>query len=87
MSQEPDPVPQVIRENRTDVAYFHANDSNKRGPGFGDTDFVPIAAALKDAGYGGWVSVEVFDYRPDPHTIADESLKYLKKTFAEAAAL
>jgi hypothetical protein len=33
------------------------------------------------------VSVEVFDYKPDPQTIAVESLAYLKKTFAEAGAI
>ncbi|MAE62744.1 MAG: D-tagatose 3-epimerase [Phycisphaeraceae bacterium] len=87
MSQESDPVPQIIRDHRADMVYFHANDSNRRGPGFGETDFVPIGAALKDAGYDGWVSVEVFDYRPDPHTIAVKSLEYLKKTFAEAGAI
>ena len=40
------------------------------GPASADTDFVPIFQALKDSGYGGWVSVEVFDYSPDPETIA-----------------
>jgi prepilin-type processing-associated H-X9-DG protein len=47
-----------------------ANDANRRGPGFGDTDFRPVFAALKQAGYEGYVSVEVFDYNPDPVTIA-----------------
>jgi sugar phosphate isomerase/epimerase len=49
-----------------------------RGPGFGDVDFKPILRTLKEVGYNGYVSVEVFDFKPDPETIARESLRYLK---------
>ena len=87
MAQEPKPIPDVIRKNAEHLAYFHANDTNLRGPGFGDTDFVPIAGALRDIGYNGFVSVEVFDYSPDPETIARESLEHVKRTFQEAGAI
>ena len=82
MSSEGQPVADIIRENRKYLAHVHANDVNRRGPGFGDTDFGPIAKALKDIGYQAWVSVEVFDYSPDPETIAREGLAHLKEKFA-----
>jgi D-psicose/D-tagatose/L-ribulose 3-epimerase len=82
MCSEDRPAAELIREYAPLVKHFHANDANRRGPGFGDTDFRPIAAALRDVGYAGWVSVEVFDYTPDPETIARESLRYLRETFA-----
>lgn len=82
MSDEEKPILDIIAENADRIAHFHANDPNLRGPGFGEVKFEPIAAALKEAGYEGYVSVEVFDYTPDAETIATESIAYLKKTFA-----
>jgi sugar phosphate isomerase/epimerase len=84
MSTEGDSAVELIRRHRAEMYHFHANDPNKRGPGFGDTDFVPIFAALKEIGYKGWVSVEVFDYTPDPETIATKSLEYMRRCESQA---
>ena len=80
-SEEKSPA-EIIREYPY-IKHFHANDANRRGPGFGETDFRPIARALGEIGYGGYVSVEVFDYSPDPETIARESLRHLREVFAQ----
>lgn len=79
MAAEDQPTPEVIRANREFLHHFHANDPNKRGPGFGNTDFGPIFQALRDVNYSGWVSVEVFDYSPDPDTIARDSIRYMRE--------
>ena len=84
MSTETAPTPDVIRRYHQRMVHFHANDPNRRGPGFGSTDFVPIFRALRDSGYAGWVSVEVFDYTPDPVTIARESIRHMKECAAQA---
>lgn len=84
MSTESSPAHELIRRHADAMYHFHANDPNKRGPGFGDTDFVPIFQALRDVHYAGWVSVEVFDYTPDPETIATESLRYMRECEAKA---
>ncbi len=82
MSTDEAPAPELIRRHATRTGHFHANDPNLRGPGFGATDFVPIFRALREGGYDGWVSVEVFDYRPDPETVARESLRYMRECVA-----
>lgn len=79
MTSEDHPVPDVIRANKEYFHHFHANDKNLRGPGFGDVDFKPIFQSLKDVNYTGWISVEVFDYKPDPETIARESMRYMRE--------
>lgn len=83
MCSEAKPIPQIIRESAGRFAYFHANDRNLKGPGFGETDFRPIAAALRETGYDGTVSVEVFDFTEGPEVIATKSVEYLRETFGE----
>ncbi len=66
MCTESKPIPQIIRESWPHFAHFHANDKNLKGPGFGEVDFKPIAAALKDVGYAGLISLEVFNFEEGP---------------------
>ncbi|HYE32586.1 MAG TPA: sugar phosphate isomerase/epimerase family protein [Methylomirabilota bacterium] len=82
MSSEEKAIPQIIEDSAGKFAYFHANDKNLKGPGFGEVDFRPIAAALRKVGYAGVVSVEVFNFDEGPEEIATRSLRYLKQTFA-----
>lgn len=81
MSSEPMPIPDLIRASAGAFAHFHANDPNLKGPGFGNMDFRPIAAALAEVSYAGWVSVEVFNFDEGPEVIAERSLAHLHATF------
>jgi sugar phosphate isomerase/epimerase len=82
MSSESTPIPQIIRQSWPHFAHFHANDPNLKGPGFGQTDFKPIAAALREVGYDGFVSVEVFNFEDGAEAIATKSLDCLREAFA-----
>lgn len=81
MCSESKPIPQIIRESWPHFAHFHANDKNLKGPGFGEVDFKPIAAALKEVGYDGFISVEVFKFEDGAEVIASKSIEYLRKVF------
>lgn len=76
------PIPEVIKSSAPYLSHFHANDPNLLGPGMGEVDHRPIVKALKDVGYKGYLSVEVFDYRPGAEEIARRSITYLRQVLA-----
>lgn len=79
MSWEGEPIPQTIENCKRYLHHFHANDENRKGPGFGKVDFSEIIETLKKIKYNGYISVEVFDFSDGPLVIAKESINYLRK--------
>lgn len=67
-----------IRKYGKYLSHFHANDDNGYYPGSGGVDYPPIFEALREINFSGYASVEVFDFKPDPVTIATESIKFLR---------
>jgi sugar phosphate isomerase/epimerase len=79
MSTESSAPAELIRKHARHLVHLHANDPNRQGPGMGDLDFRPIFDALKEIRFGGWISVEVFDYSPGAERIAKESLACMQR--------
>ncbi len=75
------PLEEAVHMVAPHLRHVHANDANRLGPGMGDTDLAPLAKALREIGYDGFVSVEVFDFSPGAERIARESLTYLRRLF------
>ena len=79
MATEKTSIPDLIRKYHKYLVHFHANDPNSQGPGFGELDFLPIFQALREVQFRGWVSVEVFDYKPGAERLARESIAYMRE--------
>jgi len=78
-TNETTPIPDLLERYLPEgtVVHVHFNDPNRRGPGQGDLDFVPIAGALRRLSYAGWIGVEPFDYVPDGPTSAARAIGYI----------
>lgn len=77
-------IPDTLREFHHHMVHFHANDPNRQGPGFGDLDFGPIMAALRQIDWQGWISVEAFDYSSGVERVARESIQTLRMAMDQA---
>jgi len=77
--EEVDP-PEDIRAASGAVGHVHFVDSNRRPAGCGHTDFGPIAAALHEIGYDGYVSAEALPY-PNPVQAAVLTIEAYRKYF------
>lgn len=72
-------IPAAIRRFAPWIRHVHANDSNGYLPGSGEANYDALVAALREVGYEGYLSVEVFDFKPDPRTIAVRSVEFLRR--------
>jgi D-psicose/D-tagatose/L-ribulose 3-epimerase len=64
------PLPDVIRKYFRRIRHVHLNELDGRYPGAGSFAFGPVLQTLRDLDYRGWLSVEVFDFKPDGETVA-----------------
>jgi len=79
---EENSIAETIRRFSQYIGYIHLADSNRKAAGFGEIDFVPIAAALDDTGYEGYLSAEVLPW-PDSQTAAEQTIKIFKQYFVK----
>ena len=81
MNIEEADLPAALRSGAGRIGHVHFVDSNRRPAGCGHTDFGPIAAALRDIGYDGYVSAEALPY-PNPVEAASLTIQAYRKYFA-----
>jgi sugar phosphate isomerase/epimerase len=63
------------------IGHVHFVDSNRRPAGCGHMDFAPVAAALRNIQYNGYLSAEALPY-PDPVAAASRTIQTYRKFFA-----
>ena len=80
MSIEESDIARAIRAAGHHVGHVHLADSNRRPAGCGHTDFAPVAEALRQIGFKGYVSAEALPY-PDPDTAARHTIRAFRQHF------
>lgn len=68
----------ALRAAKSYVGHIHFADSNRKAAGLGHTDFTPIIGALKEIGYGDYLSAEVLPL-PDSDAAAKQTIESFKK--------
>jgi sugar phosphate isomerase/epimerase len=68
----------AVRAAGPHVGHVHFADSNRRAAGMGHTDFAPVVAALREAGFAGYLSAEVLPL-PDPTAAARQTIAAFRR--------
>jgi len=76
-------VPAEIRFLKDRIAIFHFKDG-RNYLGEGKIRFEPVAAAIKDIGYQGWIVMETSNPSGDPVADAKRNGAYIRKLFGIA---
>ncbi len=76
---ETEPHAALIERHFEMIRHVHVNELDGSHCGAGDYDFKPMFGALARRGYGGWVSLEAFDFAYGAERIAEESLRHLER--------
>lgn len=76
MNIEEADIADAIRAGGDRIGHVHWADSNRRAMGFGHTDPAPIVAALREIGYTGYLSAEIFPL-PDADAAARRTIESL----------
>ncbi|MBI3471304.1 MAG: sugar phosphate isomerase/epimerase [Candidatus Solibacter usitatus] len=79
---EVEPHEVLVDRHFSKIRHVHVNEMDGRHPGAGSHDFRPVLAALRRRGYSGWISLEVFDFKPGAEKIAHDSLRFLESQIA-----
>jgi sugar phosphate isomerase/epimerase len=70
----------ALRLGGPQLGHIHFADSNRHAIGLGHTDIAPVAQALRDIGYSGYISGEVLPL-PDGDAAAKQTIASFKRWF------
>jgi D-psicose/D-tagatose/L-ribulose 3-epimerase len=74
---------EIIGRYASYIRHVHLNEVDGRAPGTGRSDYATAWKALKDSGYSGWGSIEIFEIPPDPKTMLEQSRALFRRLDGE----
>jgi len=81
MNIEEENLATAIRQGQGFIGHIHFVDSNRKATGLGHMDYEPIAAAIKESDYAGYLSAEAIPL-PDSDTAAKNTISAFQKYFS-----
>jgi len=81
MSIEERDIAVALRSVAPHLGHVHWADSNRHAMGFGHTDVAPIAAALREVGYAGYLSAEVLPLQ-DGDAASKQTIASIQRWFS-----
>ena len=65
--------------------HVHLSDNDRLSPGAGRGDFVSLVSALKETGFGGYLTMEIGFNRRDvePDQVARQAFEYMKPLISQ----
>lgn len=78
MNLEEANIANAIRAAGRHIGHVHFADSNRKAAGMGHTDFAAVVMALREVGYAGYLSAEVFPL-PDSTTAARQTIETFQR--------
>ncbi len=80
MNIEEQNIPAALRLVGPKLGHVHFADTNRRAVGLGHLEIAPIAEALRDVGYDGYVSAEILPL-PDADAAARQTMESFRRWF------
>lgn len=80
-----EPLPQTVTRLAHLTKHYHIEDIAASRvhehliPGRGAIDFPAVLRAVRDTGYSGWITVELYPYLDDPDAAGREAMTYLSR--------
>jgi sugar phosphate isomerase/epimerase len=81
MNIEEASIANAIRTGGSHIGHIHFVDSNRRAAGMGHMDYGPIAEAIREIGYSGYLSAEAFAL-PTSEEAARQTIESFRRYFA-----
>jgi D-psicose/D-tagatose/L-ribulose 3-epimerase len=76
---EKEPHDELIRKYARYIRHVHVNEMDGRHPGTGTYNFGLLLKTLREIRYKGWISLEVFHFKPSGEEIARDSAVLLRQ--------
>ncbi len=75
---EKEPSEALVKRYFPYIRHVHVNEMDGRYPGTGTLNFMPVFKTLAALKYAGWVSLEVFDFKPGPVEIIKATMDFYR---------